>query len=145
MKVLEDKDGGLDQLNDLIQGVNRIPGGGVASFLRLNRRAGRHHPHAAGPFEDLFLALASDLKHELLNAHLLVRNDVEDGVTRADQGLELRLEVHGTSGTSHSLPKKPSPPGARRRSDRISRCLKPFSNRRWNRSVQSIMAEHLLD
>ena len=57
MKILEDENRRLDLLDDLVQRGQRVFGGGVAVFLRLDGRAGGHEAGAAAPFKDFFCRL----------------------------------------------------------------------------------------
>ena len=95
MEILEDENGRLDLLDDLVQRRERVLGGGVAAFLRLDGGAGGHDAVAVGPLEDFLLPLLGDLDHHVLHAHFLAGDDVKNRITRADEGFEFSLEVHG--------------------------------------------------
>ena len=95
VEIFEDEQGRLDLLDDHVQGVERVARGGVALFLGLDGSARGHQAGAAAPLEDLLLPFAADFENEVLDAQLLAGDDIENRVARADEGLELGLEVHG--------------------------------------------------
>ena len=95
MKILEQKNRRLDLFDDLVQRRQRILGGGVAAFLRLNGRAGGHDAVAERPLENFFLPLGGDFNDEILHAHFLAGDDVEDRVARADERFDFSLKIHG--------------------------------------------------
>ena len=94
MKILEDEQCRLDLLDHLVQRGERILGGGAAVFLGLDRSAGGDDAGAAAPLVDFFMPPPRDLHRQILHAHLLARDDVQNRITRADQGFEFGLEVH---------------------------------------------------
>jgi len=94
MEIFEKENGGLDEVDDLIQSDQRVLSGRIPQFLRLNGRAGWHHARAATPFEDFLLAFPRNLDREVLDAHFLVGNNVEDGIAGADEGFEFGRKSH---------------------------------------------------
>jgi len=94
MKILEQKNRRLDLFDHLVQRRERVLGGGVAVFLRLDGSAGRDDAVAVGPLEHLFLPFGGDFHQQVLHTHFLVRDDVENGITGADEGFDFSLKVH---------------------------------------------------
>jgi hypothetical protein len=94
MKILEDENRGLDLLDHLVQGRERIFGGGVAVLLGLEGGAGRNDADAETPHEHFLLPPLGDAEDGVLHTHFLAGDNVEDRVARADQGLNFRLEIH---------------------------------------------------
>ena len=94
VKIFEDEQGRLDLLDHLVQRGERVLGGGAAVFLGLDGSAGGDDAGAAAPFVDFFLPPARNLHRQILHAHLLARDDVQNRITGADQGFEFGLEIH---------------------------------------------------
>src|SRR5512138_674300 len=100
VQILEEEEGGLDLFDDQIQRRQRLAGGRVPAFLGLDRSAGRHQAGAVGPLEHPFLSPGSELLDHFLDAHLLARDDVKNGVPCVYQRFDLALETHGLAGTT---------------------------------------------
>src|SRR5258708_16120049 len=94
VEVFEDEQGGFDLLDDLVEGGDGVAGCRTAILERLNGGAGGYDAGAAAPFECLFLALARDVHHQMLDAHLFTGDDVEDRVASANKRLEFNLQCH---------------------------------------------------
>ncbi len=95
MEILENEDGRFHLVNDLVQRDERILGRRVAVFLGLDGGAGRHQSGAERPLEHLLLPLVGNVLDQLLDPRFLVRKNVEDRVTRPDQGFDFFSKVHG--------------------------------------------------
>ncbi len=95
VEILEDEDGGFDEVDDLVEGVEGVLAGGVAGFLGLDGGTGGDDAGAVAPLEDLLLAFSGDIADEGEHAGLLAGDQVEDGVAGADEGFQFGGEAHG--------------------------------------------------
>ena len=94
VKIFEEENCGFHLLDDLVEGGERVSGGGVLIFVGLKRCAAGNDAGVATPLENFFATFVGGVRHGVARAEFLTGNNVENRISRADEQFQFLLKVH---------------------------------------------------